>query len=93
MCINCLEDYVNDNQDGKGRVCNVSRELEFVRNPWESVDRKSSKSLKLRFMGIKTEKKKVESTPAAAQAQTDPAASTNSTKVSEPEEMYGVVGR
>mgnify|MGYP000947107619 FL=1 len=89
ICIDCLDGYKDDNSDSKGRVCDVSRELEFVRNPWESVDRESSKSLKLRFMGIKKEKTAT-SVPAAAQEASDPPATP---KTSEPEEMFGVVGR
>ena len=60
-----------------------------MRNPWESVDRAASKSLKLRFMGIKTEKKK-EEIPSAAQTPTESESTANKT---EPEEMFGVVGR
>lgn len=94
ICIDCLNDYADDNQDAKGRVCDMSRELEFVRNPWESVDRESSKSLKLRFMGIYKEKKVTNSTstPAAAQNTSGNESATNTTS-KEPEEMFGVVGR
>jgi hypothetical protein len=51
-CVDCLDNYEYDNLDTNGRVCTMSREMEIVYNPWESVNYNASVSIKLRFMGI-----------------------------------------
>ena len=51
--MDCLNNWKYDGLSTGGKICTQSKEMEIVRNPWESISYNSSISIKMRFMGLR----------------------------------------